>query len=129
MPKLLSVVLAGAVAAAAIGAASVASAGRQVHGGDVARVMAGRAFHIQCVDGTRGSGQFSQHGVVTVNYRRPNSAEANDRAVVRVRGVEICLAWKQFGGGGDGCYPVSEEAVGTYRLGTGPMWCDISASK
>jgi hypothetical protein len=43
-----------------------------------------------------------------------------------VKGVEICLAWKQFGGGGDGCYPVSEEAAGRYRLSTGPLWCDIS---
>ena len=48
---------------------------------------------------------------------------------MRVKGVEICLAWKQFGGGGDGCYPVSEEAAGRYRLSTGPAWCDISAHK
>ena len=54
-------------------------------------------------------------------------ADETDHALVRVKGVEICLAWKQFGGGGDGCYPVSEEVAGSrYRLSTGPLWCDIS---
>jgi hypothetical protein len=128
MPRLKSFVLAGMTAGVTIGGASVAWAERQVHGGDVARLLAGRAFHIQCVDGTRGNGEFTQNGLVTVSYRRPNgSPPENDRAMVRVKGVEICLAWKQFGGGGGGCYPVREKALGTYRLGVGPIWCDISA--
>lgn len=128
MPRRKSFVLAGIAAVAAIGGASSASAERQVHGGDVARVLAGRAFHIQCVDGTQGKGEFTQNGLVTVSYRRPNGRPLeNDRAQVRVKGVEICLAWKQFGGGGDGCYPVHEKARDTYRLGIGPIWCDISA--
>ena len=46
-----------------------------------------------------------------MSYRRSSDQrEERDNAVLRVKGVEICLAWKQFGGGGDGCYPVSEEA-------------------
>ncbi len=45
---------------------------------------------------------------------RPIAAKRSDNAVLRVKGVEICLAWKQFGGGGGGCYPVSEEAAGRY---------------
>jgi hypothetical protein len=127
MPRRKSFVLAGIVAGMAIGGATSAAAERQVHGGDVARVLAGKAFSILCVDGTRGRGEFSQHGVVTVSYRRPNGPLLeNDRATVRVRGVEICLAWKQFGGGGDGCYPVLERSAGIYRLGSGPIWCDIS---
>jgi hypothetical protein len=127
MPRRNSFVLAGIVAGVAIGAASDAAA-RQVHGGDVARVLAGKAFHILCVDGTRGRGEFSQTGAVTVSYRRPNGSPLeHDRAVVRVKGVEICLAWRQFGGGGDGCYPVHQQSMGTYRLGNGPIWCDITA--
>jgi hypothetical protein len=111
-----------------VGATLPAEAGRQVHGGDVARLLTGRAFRIDCVDGTHGRGQVSQAGVVNVLYRRPqDQREEADRAVMRVRGVEICLAWKQFNGGGGGCYPVSEEAAGRYRLSTGPAWCDISA--
>ncbi|MBM3527150.1 MAG: hypothetical protein FJX62_03605 [Alphaproteobacteria bacterium] len=108
---------------------SAAWAERQVHGGDVARLLAGRAFQIQCVDGTRGKGEFAQSGgLVTVSYRRPHGPpQESDRATVRVKGVEICLAWRQFGGGGDGCYPVREKTGGTYRLGVGPIWCDISA--
>src|SRR5689334_7700222 len=97
---------------------SPAIAGRQVHGGDVARLLSGRAFRIECVDGTVGRGQISQAGVANVSYRRPSMSgpEETDHAMVRVKGVEICLAWKQFGGGGDGCYPVSEEAPGSrYR--------------
>ena len=80
-----------------------------------------------CVDGTQGRGQISQTGQINVSYRRPSDPrEERDAAILRVKGVEICLAWKQFGGGGDGCYPVSEEAQGRFRLNQGPLWCDIS---
>ncbi len=127
MPKLQGVVCAGFVIAMSIVAVSPASAGRQVHGGDVAKLLTGKAFRIECVDGTIGRGQVSEHGVANVSYRRSNDQrEERDNAVLRVKGVEICLAWKQFGGGGDGCYPVSEEASGRFRLSTGPLWCDIS---
>jgi hypothetical protein len=126
MPKLQSVVCAGFVIAVS-SIAAPASAGRQVHGGDVARILTGKAFRIECIDGTIGRGQISEHGVANVSYRRPaEQREERDNAVLRVKGVEICLAWRQFGGGGDGCYPVSEEAAGRFRLSTGPLWCDIS---
>jgi hypothetical protein len=121
-------VCAGFAVSMMIGATLPAEAGRQVHGGDVARLLMGRAVKIECVDGTHGRGQITQAGVINVLYRRPQSQrEETDRAAMRVKGVEICLAWKHFGGGGDGCYPVSEEAAGRYRLSTGPAWCDISA--
>ncbi len=128
MPRRKHFVLAGmAVVVLALTGTSPAFAGRQVHGGDVARLLSGRTFLIECIDGTQGRGQISAHGMASVSYRRPSDKrDASDNAVLRVRGVEICLAWKQFGGGGDGCYPVSEEAVGRYRLSTGPLWCDIS---
>ena len=106
---------------------SPASAGRQVHGSDVARLLTGRAFRIECIDGTTGRGQVtSGHRQRALPASVRSGPEETDNAVVRVKGVEICLAWKQFGGGGDGCYPVSEEAGGRYRLSTGPLWCDIS---
>lgn len=129
MPRRTQFVLAGFAIVVALTAASPAFAGRQVHGGDVARLLTGRAFRIECVDGTVGRGQVTGAGVANVSYRRPSMSgpEQTDRAVVRVRGVEICLAWREFGGGGDGCYPVSEEIAGArYRLSTGPLWCDIS---
>ena len=127
MPKLQGIVCAGFVFAMSLVAISSAFAGRQVHGGDVARILTGKAFRIECVDGTIGRGQISEHGVANVSYRRPSERrEERDNAVLRVKGVEICLAWKQFGGGGDSCYPVSEEATGRFRLSTGPLWCDIS---
>jgi hypothetical protein len=127
MPKLQGVVCAGFVIATSLVAVSPVSAGRQVHGGDVARILTGKAFRIDCVDGTTGRGQISEQGVANVSYRRPSDQrEERDNAVLRVKGVEICLAWKHFGGGGDSCYPVSEEATGRFRLSTGPLWCDIS---
>jgi hypothetical protein len=127
MPKRKHLVLAGVAVALALTGTSLAFAGRQVHGGDVARLLTGRNFLIQCVDGTIGRGQVSSAGVANVSYRRPSDPrEETDHAVMRVKGVEICLAWKQFGGGGGGCYPVSEEASGRFRLSTGPLWCDIS---
>jgi hypothetical protein len=126
MPKRRGAVCAGIVLAGSLMAALPATAGRQVHGGDVARFLTGKAFRIDCIDGTTGRGQVSEHGVANVSYRRPSDQrEERDNAVLRVKGVEICLAWKQFGGGGDGCYPVSEEA-GRFRLSTGPLWCDIT---
>ena len=110
----------GFAAAIVVGGTLPASAGRQVHGGDVARVLAGKPFQIECVDGTEGRGQISQHGAISVSYRRASNApEERDHANVKVQGVEICLAWKQFGGGGNGCYPVFEEAHGRFRLGSG----------
>ena len=127
MAKLPGAVCAGFVIAMSLVAVSPALAGRQVHGGDVARILTGKAFLIQCVDGTIGRGQVTPQGVANVSYRRPSDPrEESDNAVLRVKGVEICLAWKQFGGGGGGCYPVSEEAAGRFRLSTGPLWCDIS---
>lgn len=128
MPMRKFSVLAGFAVVLALAGTSPALAGRQVHGGDVAKLLSGRAFKIECVDGTQGRGQISQAGMINVSYRRPSgSRDESDNALMRVKGVEICLAWKQFGGDGDGCYPVSEEAAGTrYRLSTGPMWCDIS---
>jgi hypothetical protein len=127
MPRLDRVVCAGFVVALTLAGVSAAVAGRQVHGGDVARLLSGKAFQIECVDGTHGKGQITSHGQINVAYRRSADARMEtDSALLRVKGVEICLAWKQFGGGGDGCYPVSEEAAGRYRLSTGPLWCDIS---
>jgi hypothetical protein len=117
------------IGAMTCGATSPAFAGRQVHGSDVARLLSGRTFRIECIDGTVGRGQVSVAGVANVSYRRPSMSgpDETDHALVRVKGAEICLAWKQFGGGGDGCYPVSEEVAGSrYRLSTGPLWCDIS---
>ena len=126
MPRLQSFVCAGFAIGVMLVATS-AFAGRQVHGGDVARLLSGKAFRIECVDGTEGRGQISPHGQINVSYHRPSDRrEETDSALMRVKGVEICLAWKQFGGGGDGCYPVSEEASGRFRLSTGPLWCDIS---
>ena len=128
MPKRKHILLAGVAVVLALTATSPAFAGRQVHGGDVARLLSGKNFKIECVDGTLGSGKISQQGMIHVSYRRPTaSADESDNALMRVKGVEICLAWKQFGGGGDGCYPVSEEVTGSrFRLSTGPAWCDIS---
>ena len=126
MPTRKHYILAGFAVALALIDTSPAFAGRQVHGGDVARLLTGKNFRIECIDGTQGRGQVSANGMASVSYRRPSdNREANDNALLRVRGVEICLAWKEFGGGGGGCYPVSEEAIGRYRLSTGPLWCDI----
>src|SRR4249919_986129 len=75
MPKLQGVVCAGFVFAMSLGAVSPAFAGRQVHGGDVARIFTGTAFRIEC-DGTTGRGQISEHGVASVSYRRPSDQRA-----------------------------------------------------
>jgi hypothetical protein len=133
MPKLFRVVLTGVLFAAAAVAASVpAHAERPITGAEAQRLLAGKQFLIQCVDGTQGYGVFNTHGLVTVAYRRFNARngtpDERDRATVRARGNEICLAWKQFDGGGDGCYPVSQKNAGHYRIGSSMRWCEIKAS-
>jgi hypothetical protein len=65
-------VLAVAVLALAFTSVPEAFAGRQVHGGDVARLLSGRAFHIECIDGTVGRGQVTRQALpmcITVAHR------------------------------------------------------------
>lgn len=133
MSKQFRVVLTGTVLATAVFAASVpARAERPITGAEAQRLLSGKQFLIQCVDGTQGHGVFNSHGTVTVAYRRFNAPngmpDQRDRATVRARGHEICLAWKEFDGGGDGCYPVSQKDAGHYRIGSAMRWCEIKAS-
>ena len=108
-----------------------ASAERPISGAEAQRLLSGKQFLIQCVDGTQGYGVFNQHGIVNVAYRRmstrSDAPDMRDRATVRARGHEICLAWKEFDGGGDGCYPVAEKDTGHFRIGSGIRWCEIKA--
>jgi hypothetical protein len=110
--------------------ASPAFAERPLTGAEAHRLLAGKTFQLQCVDGTRGVGAFARD-TVSVSYRLANAEQGepalNDRAAVRAQGNEICVAWKQFGGGGEGCYPIAEKAAGSYRIGSGIRWCDIRA--
>jgi hypothetical protein len=120
-----------AVAAAAVAFSSPASAERWISGAEAQRFLAGKQFLIQCVDGTQGYGVFNTHGFVSVAYRRFNarngSPDQRDQATVQARGNQICLAWKEFDGGGDGCYPVAEKSIGHFRIGSSMRWCEIKA--
>ena len=132
MPMQVRIVLASiALAVAALGSTLPALAERPISGAEAQRFLAGKQFLIQCVDGTQGYGVFNTHGFVSVAYRRFNARngapDQRDHATVRARGNEICLAWKEFDGGGDGCYPVAEQGNGHYRIGSGMRWCEIKA--
>lgn len=122
---------AAAVAAIAVMLASPASADRRVTGAEAQRALAGKAFQLHCIDGTLGRGFFNARGTVTVSYRRPaardDDAEKVDHAVVKAQGDQICLAWKEFDGGGLNCYPVAMKSATQFRLGVDGRWCDISA--
>lgn len=127
MPLARPLILAGIAVALTLTAMPNAFAGNRVHAADVAKVLAGKNFRIHCIDGTQGRGEVTDQGVANLSYRRPaDGREANDSTVLQVKGVDMCLSWRQFAGGGRGCYPVSEESAGRYRLSTGPLWCDIS---
>ena len=110
---------------------SQAFADRALTGVEAQRLLAGKRFNLQCVDGTRGFGTISGSGVINVSYKRSASREdameERDRATVRPQGNEICLSWKQFAGGGDSCYPVAEVSNGRYRIGVDGLHCDIDA--
>jgi hypothetical protein len=120
-------ILAGFAVALTLTATPAAFAGHRVHAADVAKVLSGKNFRIECIDGTQGRGQVTDEGIANLSYRRAaDGREASDSTVIQVKGVDMCLSWQRFAGGGRGCYPVSEVAVGRYRLSTGPLWCDIS---
>jgi hypothetical protein len=132
MPKPVRVVLACfALVFTTLAFSSQSFAERPISGAEAQRLLAGKQFLIQCVDGTQGYGVFNTHGVVTVAYRRFNTRsdapDLRDRATVRARGHEICLAWKEFDGGGDGCYPVAEKNANHFRIGGAMRWCEIKA--
>jgi hypothetical protein len=118
---------AGFAVALTLTATPAAFAGNRVHAADVAKVLSGKNFRIDCIDGTHGRGQVTDQGIANLSYRRSaDGREASDSTLIQVKGVDMCLSWQRFAGGGRGCYPVSEEAAGRYRLSTGPLWCDIS---
>jgi hypothetical protein len=131
MPKLIHIVPSTAFVAVVLAFSTPSFAQRPISGAEAQRLLTGKQFMIQCVDGTQGYGVFNNHGIVTVAYRRfstrNDAPDLRDRATVRARGNEICLAWKEFDGGGDGCYPVSEKNVGHYRIGSAMRWCEIKA--
>ena len=133
MPKLDRFVLAGLVSVSTGVAITPAFAERPISGAEAVKLLSGRSFLIACFNGTRGRGHFSEQGVVNISYKRssssPSAPEEKDRAVVRVRGPELCLAWNNFGGGGEGCYPVTEFGTGMYRIGGSTVWCDVKASQ
>ena len=79
-----SLVVATAVGVMTFATTSPAIAGRQVHGGDVARILTGKAFRIECFDGTTGRGQISEHGVANVSYRRPSDQREERECRTRV---------------------------------------------
>jgi len=122
---------AATVAAVAFIVTSPAQADRRITGEEAQRALAGKSFKLHCIDGTYGRGFFNARGMVTVSYKRPaareDAAELIDHAVVRPRGDEICLAWKEFDGGGNSCYPVAMKSATHFRLGVDGRWCDINA--
>jgi hypothetical protein len=133
MPRLDRFVLAGFVSAIAVAAATPALAQRAISGAEAVKLLSGRSFQIACFNGTRGRGHFSDQGIVNISYKRSSSSvsspEEKDRATVRVRGPELCISWTNFGGGGEGCYPVTEYGTGMYRIGGSTVWCDVKASQ
>jgi hypothetical protein len=116
---------------ATLAGASPALAERPITGAEAQRLLAGRSFQLQCIDGTSGRGVFNTHGAVSVSYRRGGASEMmqeqRDRATVHAQGNEICINWTQFDGGGNSCYPVAERAAGSFRIGGINRWCDIYA--
>jgi hypothetical protein len=124
-------VRAAAIAALAIVSISVTLADRRITGVEAQKALAGRAFQLQCIDGTLGHGFFNTNGIDTVAFKRSaardDAAETIERAVVQARGDQICVAWKEFDGGGNSCYPVAMKSPTLFRLGVSGRWCDIKA--
>jgi hypothetical protein len=131
MPKPVRNILVSFALLSSAFVAAPAYAERPISGAEAQRLLSGKQLLIQCVDGTQGYGVFNSHGIVNVAYRRmttrSDAPDMRDRATVRARGHEICLAWKEFDGGGDGCYPVAEKDKGHFRIGSGIRWCEIKA--
>ena len=123
---------AAAVAVLIVVATSPGLSDRRITGAEAQRALAGKPFQMRCIDGTLGRGFFNSNGIVTVSFKRSaareDAAETIERAAVQARGDEICVAWKEFDGGGHSCYPVTMRSPTLFRLGVDGRWCDIAAA-
>ncbi len=64
--------IAAAAALIALLSAAPALADRTLSGAEAQRLLAGKRFNLQCIDGTRGTGSFSGRSVTELIFRRSN---------------------------------------------------------
>lgn len=107
---------------------------RILTGPEVQKLLAGRRFDFQCMDGTRGYANYDGNGSANAVYRmstaRETDMETADKGVVRMAGENICIRWQQLNDGREGCYRMTERKPGLYRISTvdTARWCDLSAN-
>ena len=129
MNLLIRTFAATVLAAAAFSAPVLAE--RALTGSEAQALLAGRRFEFNCIDGTRGCASYERSGLAKALYRMPSmretASEVADEGRVRSAGNDVCIRWQQLNSGQEGCYRMTENAPGSYRITTSDQarWCDL----
>ncbi|HEV1999282.1 MAG TPA: hypothetical protein VGQ97_02205 [Xanthobacteraceae bacterium] len=118
----------------ASGALAPVLADSQLQGAEAQRLLDGKRFSFNCVNGTTGVASYAGQ-TATALYRMPSARESdleeNDRGQVQAAGEALCIRWQRLNGGKNDCYKVSAREPGSYRIATpdGRLWCDFTERK
>lgn len=108
-----------------------ALADAQLQGAEAQRLLDGKRFSFNCVNGTTGFASYAGQ-TATALYKMPSARETdleeNDRAHVQASGDALCIRWQRLNGGKNDCYKVSAKEPGSYRIASpdGRLWCDFT---
>lgn len=108
-----------------------AFAGTRLQGAEAQRLLDGKRFTFNCVNGTTGYASYTG-ATATALYKMPSARETdmekNDSGRVQAAGEALCISWQRLNGGKTDCYRVSEKQPGSYRIATadGRQWCDFT---
>lgn len=111
-----------------------ALAGEQLQGAEAQRLLDGKRFSFNCVNGTTGFASYEGQ-TATALYKMPAARETdleeNDRGYVHASGEALCIRWQRLNGGKNDCYKVSAKEPGSYRIASpdGRLWCDFTERK
>ena len=109
-------------------------AGERLQGAEAQRLLDGKRFSFNCVNGTTGFASYVGQ-TATALYKMPAARESdmeeNDRGTVQAAGNALCIRWQRLNGGKNDCYRVSAKEPGSYRIATpdGRLWCDFTERK
>ena len=115
----------------ASGAFAPVLADSQLQGAEAQRLLDGKRFSFNCVNGTTGFASYAGH-TATALYKMPAARESdleeNDSGHVQASGDALCIRWQRLNGGKNDCYKVSTREPGSYRIASpdGRLWCDFT---
>ncbi len=102
-----------------------------LQGAEAQRLLDGKRFSFNCVNGTTGFASYAGE-TATALYKMPSARETdleeNDLGHVQASGDALCIRWQRLNGGKNDCYKVHAKEPGSYRIASpdGRLWCDFT---